>query len=412
MPYLLLLTIFAATLGELGRIPESLGPTYLINDLFVPILIVIWILKKITIDREFKVPPLMPAVTAWAIIAAFSLLLNTSWLETPQLKEGALYLVRFISYFFLYLIAYDEIRKNERNRKILLGGILSGALLIAIFGFIQLKLFPSFFELGMEEEGWDPHIGRLLSTWFDPNFVGGFLGFIVCLLFGLILKSKKKGIYIILMPIILAALYLTYSRSAYLACLIGLLVITGIKSRKLLIAALFGGAAAFFFLAQIQPRFMDLWETIQSMAGLNEYAKLFNPDATSRLRLGSWNNAIAVIKEHFWFGSGYNTFKFAQWKLGLLQDLEAHHGAGSDSTLLTIFATTGLFGITAYLWFYLKAFLQSAKQSPGIAGGLVALLAHSTFVNTLLFPHILIFFWITLALSAKIPSKSRNRITS
>ena len=31
----------------------------------------------------------------------------------------------------------------------------------------------------------------------------------------------------------------------------------------------------------------------------------------------------------------------------------------------------------------------------GLAGGLVTLLFHATFVNSLLFPHILVFFWIS-----------------
>lgn len=423
-PFLgILFAIFFATLGELGRIPESIGPEYLINDLFLPFLIFIFLLKKLSCDRKFKIPPLLPIAAIWIVIAAFSLLLNSTWLEAGELAESTLYLVRFVEYFFLYLIACDEIQKNHKNWSRILAGILSGAVLISIFGFIQLKIYPSFFELGMQDHGWDPHIGRLLSTWFDPNFVGGLLAFITCILFGIALNYKKLwknhiklGIFSALSLIILSALYLTYSRSTYLACLIGILVITGIKSRKYLLYALLGGGVLFAILAQTQDRFMDLWESFQSILGLNEYASLFNPDATSRLRIDSWQNAIAVIKEHFWFGSGYNTFKYAQWKLGLIQDLELHQATGSDSSILTIFATTGIFGIITYLWLYIKAFLENFQKTSsfqqaynyGLGGGLVTLLFHSTFVNSLLFPHILVFFWISLALSAKISPKVKK----
>jgi len=40
----------------------------------------------------------------------------------------------------------------------------------------SLKFFPSFKDLRMNELGWDPHEGRLLSTWFDPNYVGIYFG--------------------------------------------------------------------------------------------------------------------------------------------------------------------------------------------------------------------------------------------
>lgn len=419
----LFLAILIATTGELGRLPETIGLNYPLNDLFIPFFVMIWVFKKVSLDRKWKVPPLFPMITLWTIIAAFSLLINTTWLASNELIEGFLYLIRFIGYFFLYLIAYDEIKKNNNSWEKILYGLIGGAILIAIFGFIQLKIYPSFFELDMQDYGWDPHIGRLLSTWFDPNFVGGFLAFITCILFGiaifdyknLLKKLPKLAGFSIIFAIIVAALYLTYSRSAYLACGIGLLVITGMKSRKMLLLALIVLGIAAIGLAQIQARFLDLWESFQSIMDFDNFSSLFNPDATSRLRVESWQDAVAVIKEHPWFGSGYNTFKYAQWHMGLVQDIEAHATTGSDSTLLTIFATTGVFGFIAYIWFYIKAIVDSIKNAVhkksldlhqsynlGLAGGLIALLLHSTFVNTLLFPHVLVFFWIALALSAKI----------
>ncbi|EKD63044.1 MAG: O-antigen polymerase [uncultured bacterium] len=414
----IMLAMLFATLGELGRLPESTGLPYLINDLFIPILILIWIIKKISLNRKWTLPPLFAPIAAWITIAAISLLLNSSWLETGELKESALYLVRFIEYFFLYLITADE----TKAKKPILYGMLASAILIAIFGFIQLKLYPSFYELNMQAEGWDPHINRLLSTWFDPNFVGGFLGFTICIIFGIGLKNYKKipqkpietGILATIAGVLLYALYLTYSRSAYLALGFGLLIITGIKSRKLLLAGAVLIAILFITMGKFQSRFLDLWESFQSLIGLNDYATLFNPDATSRLRLDSWQNAITIIKENPFFGVGYNSFRYAQWKAGLIESVDSHSATGSDSTILTIFATTGLLGLMAYIWFYGKALFDSFKASKhsgyalGLTGGLMTLLIHSTFVNSLLFPHILVFLWISLGLLVKISPTTLN----
>ncbi len=410
----IILAILAATLGELGRLPESTGLPYLINDLFLPALIAIWLIKKIALSREWKVPPLLLPIVVWCAIATISLIANSSWLEGNELKESALYLVRFIEYFFLYIIAADEIRENPSSRRWIFSFLIIGAFLVSIFGFIQLELYPSFYDLDMVQEGWDPHINRLLSTWFDPNYVGGMLGFIICILFGLIISWKKHSCklqvascQLAALCCLLLALYLTYSRSAYLACGIGILVITAIKSRKLLLLGCVFIALAALTMGQAQDRLMDLWETFQSILGTSDYASLFNADATSRLRLESWQDAIAVIKQHPWLGSGYNSYKYAQWNLGLIPDIDLHHSTGSDSTLLNIFATTGLLGITAYLWFYTKAWLTSFKNrlNPydlGLTGALIAILVHTTFVNSLLFPHILVFFWIALGLSGRI----------
>lgn len=412
-----IIAIFAATLGEFSRLPEYTNLPYLFNDLFMPILIIVWLIKKIALDRDYKTPPLLLPIIVWCTIGGISLIANSSWLETSQLKESAMYLIRFIEYFFLYLITADEASKSAQAWKTILFAIITGALLISVFGFFQLQYYPSFYDLNLMAEGWDPHIGRLLSTWFDPNFVGGLLSFVICIIFGIITGKQKKSllftVYSLLsISCLLIALYLTYSRSSYLACGIGLLAITGVRSRKLLVLGMLLISLAFLTLGQAQDRFMDLWESFKSILGTSDYASLFNTDATSRLRLESWQDAIAIIKSHPLLGSGYNSYKYAQWNMGLISDIDLHHSTGSDSTLLNIFATTGILGLTSYLLFYGKALLIAIKNSAestqisaynlGLMGGLVAILVHATFVNSLLFPHILIFFWISLGLSTKI----------
>jgi len=412
----LIIAILIATLGELGRLPDWTGLPYLINDLFLPFLIVVWGLKKIALQRNFKVPPLLLPILTWIAIAIISLLINSSWLSGSEIKESALYLIRFVEYFSLYVITVDEVEQDKKNRNLLIASMVVGALLVSFFGFLQLKYYPSFYDLNMMEEGWDPHIGRLLSTWFDPNFIGGFLAFVICILFGMgisDIKNRKTPLLIIAAIVLVPALYLTYSRSAYLACGIGILVITALKSKKLFLFGMLGIAILFVTLGKAQERFLDLWESAKSILIKDGFNSYFNPDATSRLRVDSWQNAIAIIKENFWFGCGYNAYKYMSWKLGIIADIEEHSSTGSDSSILNIFATTGIFGLLAYLWFYFKALVVSIQNRSdgynlGMVGGLIALLAHSTFVNSLLFSHILIFFWIGLGLiREKSPTRMR-----
>src|SRR5690606_11520258 len=105
--------------------------------------------------------------------------------------SGSLYLIRLIGYFALLPIAISilstpkttnksknlsqqsanpqEIHKNFQNLLIFLG---ISSFLIAITGFIQLQILPNL--EGLESLGYDPHINRLVGSWLDPNFIGGF----------------------------------------------------------------------------------------------------------------------------------------------------------------------------------------------------------------------------------------------
>jgi len=107
-----------------------------------------------------------------------------------------------------------------------------------------------------------------------------------------------------------------------------------------------------------------------------------------------------------------------------------HQAAGGfDSTLLTILATTGIVGFLVYLWLLWRTLKDSFKElwdknlprstqqnlvslsvqnkkSPpdlrglglGIFAGFLGLLVHSQFVNSLLYPHIMLFSFIVLGL--------------
>ena len=125
-------------------------------------------------------------------------------------------------------------------------------------------------------------------------------------------------------------------------------------------------------------------------------------DETAKARIESWQKALLVFKDHFWVGVGFNTYRYSQASYGFFendQDLGGHSGAGSDSSLLLVAATTGVFGLGAFIWILISIWETVAKSSKrsfialGALASFVGLVVHSQFVNSLFFPQIMLLFW-------------------
>ena len=119
-----------------------------------------------------------------------------------------------------------------------------------------------------------------------------------------------------------------------------------------------------------------------------------------------FKNALTVFKDHPLFGVGFNTYRFAQGRYGFFSpgDFGGHSGAGTDSSLLLIAATTGIFGSTFYI-FLLISILQLFVKKAGShflhlasIATFLGLIIHSQFVNSLFFPQIMLLFWFIVGL--------------
>jgi len=389
---LIFVFLFAA-LGELARLPIATANGILPNDLLLALLTGVWLFDKIVLERTWPSLKLSVPFLAFVGIATLSLLNGSQTLTLKETFLSGLYLVRFIEYGALIFIVSDLTNNDPKTYRRLFHILLASAGLLAILGFFQLKFFPDFTEF--QDQGWDPHINRLLSSWFDPNFVGGLFAFVLSLILGfsLNLPLKKSWPYFLFAGVLLLALFLTYSRSAYLAFMVAVGILGIFKSPKLLI----GGLIAVLLLVSISDRAADRFTNmIYSAQSLMDSSSAELPDATARLRIESWQNAWTIIQDHPWLGVGYNTYAYVQRDYGFVKALEKHSATGSDSTLLTIWATTGLVGLTIYIWFlgtllYTSFFNRKNGLALGFMAGLLGLLVHSIFVNSLLFTPLLIF---------------------
>jgi O-antigen ligase len=391
----LILIILTLPLGQLGRIPVGLeNVTIYLTDVLIPLAIFTWLIFSLAIRKKIYLPPLGTLLIIFIVFVLVSLINGTRWLSETESMISSLYLIRWVGYLSLYFISWDLAKNYPSLTRYFPQLLLLTGLAVAILGFIQVILVPDFSEMAARE-GWDPHQGRLLSTFFDPNFVGGFLvlAFILGVSYLLSVSDRRKKFLLSFAGILMfSAIVLTFSRSTLLSFIVGVSLIGLLKSRKILATATVVFLIATLFIPRLQERLMGA----------------FSLDATAKARLESWERAAQVLGDNPILGIGYNSYRYAQDRHGFFEysDLTfgGHSGAGTDSSLLLVLVTTGIVGFLVYLLLMtglLKLAWEMKKHPLGLTLfiGTISLIIHSQFVNSLFYPQIIIWFWILAGLT-------------
>lgn len=387
------LALLASTLGEFGRLDFG-GISFLALDILAPVVLAIWLLKKLISKEKISLDWVSGSLVVFWGIGLLSLLWGFSELSTGEFKFALLHLLRFIGISGLLLVTRDFSKKEaQRTFKVI---SLSG-IILAISGFILLRLLPDFTEAGLADLGWDPHIGRLTSTFLDPNFAGGAFAFLLALLGGSFVREKKfvnQTVILAIAGILGIALLLTFSRSALLALGASGFVLGLFADRKILLAMLIVAMLGLSTSPRLQERIGELTQSIGSLGGESQQVL----DPTAQLRLDSWREGISVWREHPVLGVGFGAYKFHQ----NFSSEDSHAATGSDASLLNIGAMTGVFGFSVFLLFLWNLVYTSFnKKQWGFLAALTGILIHSVFVNSLFFPPIALYFFVSAGLASR-----------
>jgi O-antigen ligase len=373
--------------GQITRI----GNLGVLTDFLIPIYLLFWLLKRDK-KRPFPFSTSIVLIAIWLIYLLGNLLINLSFVPAVGGElVSILYWVRLATYMSLLLPLVDyRSQEPEKVDNQLWYMVFFSSIILSILGFVQLILFPDFSF--MAQYGWDPHQGRLLSTWYDPNFLGGFLGLAAIIVLSRILVFLKetkswqnKNIilvfsWIIGLSIIVGALMLTYSRSALLAFLIGVSIVTILISRRTFFLVIIILAIIVMSNPRLQARIQGAIQV----------------DVTASLRIQSWLQTLDDIDKNPIWGIGYNTIKYQT-----IVPSELNSASGRDSSLLTLWLTGGIIGLGLFIIIIFNSIIRAwqkvrssgLERTWGVAiiGGWALILVHSMFVNSIFFPHILIF---------------------
>ena len=165
--FLSYLAFFLFSLGQLGRVMLNQGQ---INFYFYEISS---FLLFILFFFKLGFQPFQQTLTKFRIIyyfvffLIFSFLLKAFDFSINQNAISLLYLMRLIFYFVFPLYLYFFIKKNPGYKETLKKGLTASIFLVAAFSIAQYFFYPDLRNLYYL--GWDPHLNRLFSVFFDTS---------------------------------------------------------------------------------------------------------------------------------------------------------------------------------------------------------------------------------------------------
>jgi O-antigen ligase len=159
-----------------------------------------------------------------------------------------------------------------------------------------------------------------------------------------------------------------------------------LRSRKLLLLAGLIAFLAYFAVPRIQTR----------ISGVTD------PADSASYRLVSWQHTLEIIKDNILLGVGFNTYRYAQVEYGFIKsgDLGGNSGAGSDASLLLVFATTGIIGFSVFIFGMFYPIFNTSFSNSFILSVVLGLILESTFINSLFYPQILFIMVMIFAMSS------------
>lgn len=390
MNYLLkiavVLTLFSSLLGPSVRWPYSLPSLNIyIPDVFTALVALLTVINFRKIFKLIKNDPTSILFLIFTLFSFLTLIITPVYLSLNERVVSMLYLIRYCAYFSLYPASLYLISQKKSESEILRKTLYLVGIGFIILGWLQYFLYPDLRNLSYI--GWDPHYKRIFGLIFDPNYLG-----LIFVIFFLLRHTAKKMVIkeLVFQLLILVTIGFTYSRSSYLALLISLLYFAKV-SKKLLIYATF--AVIFIFSLILLPRPGGIGVKLERLFSIEE-------------RILNWQNAAKLINKYPLSGVGFNTLRYVRINVVALPQnwLTSHSAAGVDNSYLFVAATTGLIGLSIFLYFLFILFKGISITGKTV---LIAIFVHSLFLNSLFFPSILVWFWLIAALE-KVKSFKEN----
>ncbi|MEX2055242.1 MAG: O-antigen ligase family protein [Candidatus Andersenbacteria bacterium] len=406
----LLLLLLSLVTGQVVRVVlPGQGGGLLVSDGAVLLLLVttyyrLLLSQRWTVVSQRLLWLLLPFI-GWSL---YTLLLNPLGLAGTESLVALAYWIRLTLYLLL-LPALVQLIQQRSGYRLLARGFLASLTLLAFLGILQVWLWPN---VSVWPGAWDPHEGRLVSTWLDPNFMGGLfvisLPWLVTFYWHYFTTTHSRVGVLTVAGVLCAALVATQSRSAVVALVVGVLVSSplylayGMRQRSIrrLVATV-----SLVVILVVSMAIGARWLR-DRLGGIIMY------DPTVEVRLQALPLVWEVASAHSVTGVGYNAYQFAAREAGLIGSFTIHSRAGADNSLLTLWVATGIPGVLLFVWPWLVIVGQQLRRfithdflpALGLITSLLVWLLHAQFVNSLLYAHLLLAVVILTALTVVTPS--------
>jgi O-antigen ligase len=377
------LILVSLMLGQFVAIDLVPNVTVYLFDFLLLIFVTFGLFYFSVVKKSIFIPKVLIPFFLFSLICVVSLIVASTRYEKGELVIGSFYFIRYFLYLCSSVVVFNLLKTGMLKEETLEKYLVLSGILLALIGFVQLYLLPDFGVLDASL-GWDPHKNRLASSFFDPNFAGQYLVMLLVILLTRNYQNKKLSPGDLLsFLLILVAVVLTFSRSAWAVLAIAILIIGFYRSKLLMYVSLIVFVCVYYAVPRVQTR----------ISGVTD------PSDSASLRITSWKNAWSLSKDNLFLGVGFNMYKYAQRDYGLVTigEMKSHSSSGADSSLLFVLSTTGLVGLSIFITALLFPLLDLKKYRIQIAAVTLGLLVGSIFINSLFYPQIMFVYYALLA---------------
>lgn len=346
-------------------------------------------------DRELRLEP--SPVNKWVGLFAGVYLVCTLTSVTPRGSlQGGMLTVAFV----LFAIVLQGAIQERKQIDLLIGLLVLGGFLVAIYGFAQVILGVESTVAWVDDSFVESGVSlRVYSTLDNPNVLSEYLLLVIPLgvvtaLTGRTRQSRAAGM--VAAAAMTVCLALTLSRGGYLGLAIAAALFLVLLDRRFIVLGVIGGICLLFFLPE------TIMQRIISIADMS--------DTSTSYRLSIWVASIDLLRDYWLCGIGTGTTAFnTVYPLYSLNTIAAPH---AHNLYLQVMVECGVTGIVALLGVVLSAVrglgaklrasvdkktrLQAIALLCGLAGFLAQSVTDYSFYNY----RVELVFWVVIALCA------------
>jgi polysaccharide biosynthesis protein PslJ len=301
--------IAVVALIPFGTLPFKIGVTPTFLDMAMGAFVVVYLFQWMTGRRQqLQLTPIHALVAVYMLwlILSFALGLRYAPPTSAKLRQFAEALLSIGMVFILV----DLLREPAMLRRLMLVFMLAmGAQAVVTVGLYVLpddlteRLLVRLARIGYPNGGVIRYIEdnpalaeRAIGTWVDPNALGGVLAISASMIAPQFFAQKPvlrwRWFTLILLAVVAAGLFLTFSRASILGFAIGLFFI-GVMRYRRYIPVLIAGGLLLLLLPQMQI-FVERF--IQAFTGA---------DLATQMRLGEYSDSLRLISQYPIFGVGF-----------------------------------------------------------------------------------------------------------
>lgn len=367
----------------------------LLLGIFVLIITFSYAVKLIRGKRILKFEIIDFAILFFGIIILFSGAITAGGIRGAE--EVFLTCVLLTGYF----VAVNLMRTQLWIKRCI-GAMVSSATIVAMIGIVQYALGAVSNKAWLDTNYFFDIKGRVVSVFDNPNILSVYLVMILPFALYMMISAtarRAKLLGAISVGSVMLCIVLTWSRGAWIAAILSVMLFLLIYSKKTFRYIIFGIVSvpfiSFFLPQSIIRRFT-------SIGNLSDSSTLY--------RVYTWKGSLKLIEDHFISGIGYGTNAYRemypQYAYAGIEAAEHSH-----SLYLQILVGTGIIGLIAFvavMFLFAQMNLEHIRDTKDASGRLIANSAFCSVISALIFGvfdftwynyRIFFLFWVIVAIS-------------